>query len=40
VLLWDQGRIDDAEAAFRLGAERGDDLAIANLAGLLEEREQ
>ena len=38
VLLWDQGRIDAAEEAFRAGAELGDELAVANLAGLLEER--
>ena len=38
VLLWDQGRVDAAEEAFRAGAALGDDLAVANLAGLLEER--
>jgi hypothetical protein len=38
VLLWDQGRVDEAEAAFRAGTELGDELAAGNLAGLLEER--
>jgi hypothetical protein len=40
VLLWDQARVDEAEAAFRAGAERGDEMAAGNLAGLLEERGQ
>jgi tetratricopeptide (TPR) repeat protein len=38
VLLWDAGRLEEAEAELRIGIELGDDIARRNLDGLQAER--